>query len=143
MDGPVTVPGDTPHELINPESMAPPIGYSHVVAAAPGRLVFMGGQAGHGRDDTLPEGGLVSQFDAACANVATALAAAGGRPEHLVSMQIFVTDAGEYRANLSRLGEAWRRHLGRHYPAVGLFEVRGLFDPRATVELMAIAVIPE
>ena len=37
---------------------------------------------------------------------------------------------------------AWRRHFGRHFPAVALFEVRGLFDPRAKVELVGVAVIP-
>ena len=142
MEWPVTGAGETPHELVNPASLAPPVGYSHAVVAAPGRQVFLGGQAGHGPDGSLPEGGLVEQFDAACANVAAALRAAGGRPGHIVSMQIFVTDAGEYRANLGPIGDAWRRHFGRHFPATGLFEVRGLFDPRAMVELMAMAVVP-
>ncbi|HEX8862111.1 MAG TPA: RidA family protein, partial [Actinomycetes bacterium] len=72
-----------------------------------------------------------------------ALAAGGGRPEHLVWMQIFVTDVRAYRVELRRLGGVWRRHLGRHYVATALLEVRGLFDPAAMVELMGIAVIPE
>ena len=130
------------HRLINPESLAPASGYSHAVVTAPGQTVYLGGQTGHGADGTLPSGGLVEQFDAACANVATALAAAGGRPEHLVQVQIFVTDAAEYRALLEPLGLAWRERFGRHYPALGMFEVAGLFDPEAKVELMAVAVIP-
>ena len=133
----------SPHELVNPSELPPPVGYSHAVVAGPGRTVYLAGQAGHGPDGSLPEGGMVAQFDAACANIATALRAAGGVPGHLVSMQIFVTDAVEYRAGLGGIGEAWRRHFGRHFPATGLFEVRGLFDPRATVELMAVAVIPD
>ncbi len=141
MDRPLT---DEPrHELVNPSSLAAPVGYSHAVVAAPGRTVYLGGQAGHAADGSLPEGGIVEHFEAACANVATALRAAGGEPEHLVWIQIFVTDAGEYRANLGPIGEAWRRQFGRHYPANALFEVRGLFDPRAKVELMAIAVRPD
>ena len=92
---------------------------------------------------SLPEGGMVEQFDAACGNVATGLQAAGARPEHLVSMQIFVTDLEAYRSNREAIGVAWRRHFGKHYPAMGLFEVRGLVDPRAKVELMAIAVRPD
>ena len=74
--------------------------------------------------------------------MATGLQAAGARPEHLVSMQIFVTDLEAYRSNRGAIGAAWRRHFGKHYPAMGLFEVHGLVDPRAVVELMAIAVRP-
>jgi enamine deaminase RidA (YjgF/YER057c/UK114 family) len=86
---------------------------------------------------------MVEQFEAAAGNLVTALSAAGAGPEHLVQLHIFVTDVAGYRAALSELGEAYRRHLGRHYPAVALFEVAGLFDPEARMELTAIAVVPE
>ena len=86
---------------------------------------------------------IVEQFDHAAANVVAALEAAGARPEDLVSLQIFVTDAEEYRSSLEPIGEAWRGHFGRHYPAMALFEVAGLFDADAKVELLGIAVIPE
>jgi len=142
VDRPVSGSNGSPHEMVNPPELPQPAGYAHAVVAASGRTVYLAGQAGLRPDGSLPEGGLVAQFDAACANVATALRAAGGDPGHVVSMQIFVTDATEYRAELSAIGEAWRRHFGRHFPATGLFEVRGLFDPDATVELMAIAVSP-
>jgi enamine deaminase RidA (YjgF/YER057c/UK114 family) len=138
----MTEKGDSPHQMVNPPSLPPPIGYSHGVVAAPGRTVYLAGQAGHGPDGSLPEGGVVPHFDAACGNIARALEAAGGEPGHLVSIEIFVTDAAEYRANLGPIGAAWRKHFGRYFPAMGLFEVKGLFDPRATVELMAVAVIP-
>ena len=54
-----------------------------------------------------------------------------------------MTDAADYRERLRALGDVWRRHLGRHYPAVALFEVAGLFDPAARVELVGTAVVPE
>ena len=130
------------HELLNPDALPPPRGYSHAVMAAPGRLVFLAGQTAHGPDGSLPGEDFVVQFDAACRNVATALAAAGGKPEHLVAMQIFVTDAAEYVSRREEIGEAWRRHLGRHYPAAGLFQIARLVDPAARVELMGIAVVP-
>lgn len=133
----------TPHRLVNPETLPPPVGFSHAVSAATGRLIFLGGQTGHGTDGVLRGDTLAEQFDAAAANVALALRAVGGGPEHLVSVQIFVTDVEVYRASLERLGEAWRRHFGRHYPAAALFEVTALFDPGAKVELMCVAVVPE
>jgi enamine deaminase RidA (YjgF/YER057c/UK114 family) len=135
-------PVSGPHELINPDSLAPAIGFSHAVAAAPGRSVFVGGQTAHGPDGVVQGETVAEQFDPAVANLVTALEAAGARPEHLVSVQIFVTDAEAYRASLGIIGEAWRRHIGKHYPAMALFEVSGLFDPAAKVELMAVAVVP-
>ena len=55
-------------------------------------------------------------------------------------MQIFVTDVTEYRRLSKEVGEAYRRHFGRHYPAMALLEVRRLFEPAAKVELMCVAV---
>jgi enamine deaminase RidA (YjgF/YER057c/UK114 family) len=145
--GPPEPPGPpaepSPHRIVNPPGLAPPAGFSHAVVAAPGRTVYLAGQIGADAGGRVAAGGLAEQFDLALANLLTALAAAGGRPEQLVWLQIFVTDVAGYRAELRRLGEVWRRHLGRHYPATALLEVRGLFDPAAMVELMGIAVVPE
>jgi enamine deaminase RidA (YjgF/YER057c/UK114 family) len=131
-----------PHRIVNPESLAPPVGFSHAVIAAPGRHVFLGGQTAHGPDGRVHGTTVVEQFDRAAANLVTALAAADALPEHLVSLQIFVTDASEYRGSLPELGEAYRRHFGRHYPALALLEVTELFDPEAKLELVAEAVVP-
>ncbi len=54
---------------------------------------------------------------------------------------MFVTSVSEYRASLRELGQVWRRHFGRRYPAIGLFGVTELFEPGAKVELMGVAVI--
>jgi enamine deaminase RidA (YjgF/YER057c/UK114 family) len=133
---------DSPHELINPETLAPPRGYAHVVVAAGGRTVYLAGQTAHRADGSLPGDGLVEQIDQACANVVEALAAAGGRPEHLVSLTIYTTDLVTYRDERPRIGEAYRRHLGKHYPAMALLGVSELVDPAAKVEVVGVAVIP-
>ena len=70
-------------------------------------------------------------------------AAAGGAPGHLVSLHVYTTEVAAYRAAPAELGAAYRRHLGRHYVATALFEVAGLFDPAAKVELVGIAVVPD
>jgi enamine deaminase RidA (YjgF/YER057c/UK114 family) len=111
--------------------------------ASPGRTVYLGGQTGHRADGTLAGPGLQDQLDQALSNTVEALRAAGGSPEHLVSVQILVTDAPAYRDGLAQAGEMWRSHLGRHYPAVALVEVGGLFDPQALVELVCVAVVPD
>lgn len=132
-----------PHRLVNPPSLPEPSGFAHAVSAAPGRTVYLGGQLGSGPDGRLVGPGLQEQFGRALDNVLEAMAAAGGRPEHLVSLQIFVRDAAEYRGALAELGALWRERLGRHYPALALLEVAGLFDPEARVELMGVAVVPD
>jgi enamine deaminase RidA (YjgF/YER057c/UK114 family) len=133
----------SPHRVVNPEGLAPPVGFAHAVVAAPGRTVYLGGQAAQGPDGAIAGATMAEQFDRAAANLVAALAAAGGAPEHLVSLHVYVTDAAAYRAALAELGAAYRRHLGRHYVATALFEVAGLFDPAARVELVGIAVVPD
>jgi enamine deaminase RidA (YjgF/YER057c/UK114 family) len=147
MEGPLMV-GDadhaarTPHQIVNPPDLSPPSGYAHAVVTGPGRIVFLGGQTAHGADGSLPGPGIVEQFDACCANVLTALRAAGGGPEHIAWTQVFTSDGPAYLSHLKELGVAWRRHFGSHYPAMAWFEVKSLFDPAAIVEIMAIAVVP-
>ena len=132
----------TPHEILNPPNLGDPVGYSHVVVAAPGRTIYLGGQTAHDATNTLIGDTIAEQFDRAAANVVTALDAAGAKPEHLVSMQIFVTDVAVYKDSLDELAVAYRKHFGRHYPAIALLEVKGLYDPAAKVELVAVAVVP-
>ena len=133
----------TPHRIVNPETLSPPTGFSHVVMPAAGRTVYLGGQTAHATDGTLVAADLVGQFDAAAANLVVALNAAGAAPDHLVALTIFTTQGDAYRAAMRELGDAYRRHLGTHYPATAWFEVVGLFDPAALVELVGVAVVPD
>jgi enamine deaminase RidA (YjgF/YER057c/UK114 family) len=140
VDGPVS---GSPHELVNPESLPPPKGFSHAALATRGRTVHLAGQTGHRADGALAGEGLVEQFDQACANVVEALRAAGGEPDHLISLMIYTTDLGAYRQESPAIGEVYRRHLGRHYPAMALIGVSELVDPEAKVELVGVAVVPD
>lgn len=120
--------------IVNPPELPEPVGYAHAVVA--GDAVYLGGQIGKG--DTL-----VEQFDSAAARVVTALRAAGGQPEDLVSVVIYTTEMEEYRNALRELGETWAKHFGRHYPAMALLGVSSLLEPDAKVELMGVAVMGE
>jgi enamine deaminase RidA (YjgF/YER057c/UK114 family) len=139
VDGPVT----GPHQILNPDALAAPVGFSHAVVAAKGRTVYLGGQAGHDPAGKIVGPGMAEQFRQAASNVSVALAASGGHAEHIVSMQIYVTDVAAYRDALKPIGDAYRDIFGRHYPATALFGVAELFDPEAKVELVCTAVIPE
>jgi enamine deaminase RidA (YjgF/YER057c/UK114 family) len=130
------------NEIVTAPELAPPIGYAHaVVGARGGRTVHLGGQTALGADGAIRGDTLAEQFDVAAGNVVAALRAAGGEPEHLVQMLVFVTDVAEYKASLRELGEVWKRRFGRRYPAMALLGVSALFDEAARVELVATAVI--
>jgi len=130
----------SPHEIRNPETLPRPSGFSHAVIAQAGRTVYLAGQTAQRPDGSIVGSTMAEQFDVAAGNVVLALDAAGAHPQDLVSMQIFVTDIADYRGSARVIGEAYRRHFGRHYPAMALLEVRRLFDPAAKVELVCIAV---
>jgi enamine deaminase RidA (YjgF/YER057c/UK114 family) len=132
---------DEGNQLINPESLAPAIGYSHVVAAQNGRSVYLAGQVACDEHGVIVGESWVDQFDLALSNLVTALTAAHGTPEDIVWMQIFTTDVVAYREARPRLGPVYRRHLGRHYPAMSLYGVTELADEGALVEITGIAVI--
>jgi enamine deaminase RidA (YjgF/YER057c/UK114 family) len=119
--------------IVNPPELPEPVGFAHAVVA--GGAVYLGGQIGEGET-------LVEQFDSAAARVVTALRATGGEPGHLVSMVVYTTDVDEYRASARELGEVWRRHFGKRYPAMALVGVAALMEPDAKVELMGVAVVP-
>jgi enamine deaminase RidA (YjgF/YER057c/UK114 family) len=124
------------HLIVNPPELGEPVGFAHAVVAAQGRMVWLGGQVGGGEH-------VVEQFDAAATNLLAALAAAGGAPDDLVSLVIYTTVMDEYRASTQELADVWRRHFGRRYPAMALIGVAELFDPKARVELMGVAIIPD
>lgn len=134
----------TAHAPINPPQLAPPVGFSHGVATRGGRILWLAGQNGtDGEGRIAAPGDLVAQADAALANVLAVVAAAGGRPEHVVKLHLWVLDAGAYRDARRALGAVWRAHFGRHYPAMMLIGASGFFDPEALIEIDGFAVIPD
>ena len=130
------------HQIVTAPELAAPVGYAHAVVASPGRTVYLGGQTALGPDGTIHGDTIAQQFDVAAGNLAAALRAAGGKPEDVVSLQVFVTDIRAYKSALRELGEVYRRHFGRHYPAMALIGTTGLWDAEAMVELLGVAVVP-
>jgi enamine deaminase RidA (YjgF/YER057c/UK114 family) len=122
-------------ELINPEELGQPRGWTNGILAPSGaRVLFVAGQTGSGKN-------LVEQWESALSKVIAVVRAAGGKAEQIGRMTIYVTDRAAYQANLTALGEVHRRFMGRYYPAMALVEVRGLVDPQALVEIEATAVL--
>lgn len=129
-------------QTINPESLGAPRGYSNgLLAPAGGRLLFVAGQVAWDGAQRIVSERFAEQFRQALANVLTVVREAGGGPEDLGRLTIYVTDKAEYLAELPAVGQAYREQMGRHYPAMALVEVAGLVEPGAKVEIEATAVI--
>ena len=129
-------------EILNPESLGAPKGWNNgLLAPKEGRLLFIAGQAGWEEKAPGQAPGFAGQFTRALDKVLAVLREAGGKPDDLARLTIYVTDLGAYRASRKAIGEAWRERLGKHYPAAALVEVSGLVDQGALVEMEATAVL--
>jgi enamine deaminase RidA (YjgF/YER057c/UK114 family) len=129
-------------KLINPESLGTPRGYSNgVLTDAGGRLLFVAGQVGWDKEQTIVSDKFVEQFDRALANVIKVVSAAGGSPDQIARLVLYVTDKNEYKRYRKEVGDSYRTHLGKHFPAMVLVEVKGLLDDHAKVEIEAVAVL--
>ncbi|ANZ40271.1 enamine deaminase RidA [Lentzea guizhouensis] len=126
---------------VNPASLPSPRGYSHGTLV--GTTLHLGGQTATDAEMKIVPGGIVAQFRQAFGNVLTTLRAAGGEPEDLVSITIYLTDIPDYQANGKAIGEVWRELAGPVYPAMAGIGCTALWQPEALIEILGVAVIPE
>ncbi len=131
----------SPHEFLHPAHWKPALGYSNGVAAS-GRMIFTGGIIGWNAAQQFETDDFVGQVEQALTSIVEVLACAGAGPEHLVRLTWYVTDKKEYLASLKELGQAYRRVIGKHFPAMALVQVVALVEDRAKVEIEATAVLP-
>ena len=129
-------------KVVHPAGFPPARGYSNGISAH-GRTLHVAGQVGWEPDGTFASDELVPQFARALDNVIAVVRAGGGEPHHIAQMTIYVTDMAGYRAAAAALSSVWRERMGRHYPAMALVGVTELVEPRALVEIQAIAVLEE
>jgi enamine deaminase RidA (YjgF/YER057c/UK114 family) len=127
---------------VQPEGWARPKGYSNGMVAE-GRMIFVAGQIGWDPTQSTPKfpPTFAAQWNQALSNVLAVVRAAGGGPEHIVRLTVYVTDKREYLIALKEVGEAWRQHMGKSYPAMALVQVAGLVEDDAKVEIEATAVL--
>lgn len=128
--------------IINPKALGKPSGYSNGVLFEGGSLLFIAGQVGWDRDHIFVSDDFAAQFAQALGNVLAVVRAAGGGPENIARLAIYVTDKKEYLSRLRDVGTAYRQLMGKHFPAMTLVEISGLLENLAKVEIEATAVLP-
>ena len=128
-------------QVLQPAGWAPAKGFANGVAAE-GRQVFVAGQIGWNAAQQFETDDFAAQVEQALRNIVAVVAEAGGGPQHIVRLTWFIVDKREYLAGIRDVGAAYRRVLGRHFPAMTLVQVTALLEDRARVEIEATAVIP-
>ncbi len=128
------------HEIIHPEGWAPARGYANGVMTPEGHL-FVGGQIGWTADQVFESQDFIGQMEQALRNILAVVEAAGGWPEHITRLTWFVIDKREYLARQKEVGAAYRRVLGRNFPAMTMVIVAGLVEDEALLEIEATAAI--
>lgn len=127
---------------INPPDLVVPAGFAHgwLVEHDSQKTLYLAGQCGHDAQGRIGSpGDLVAQLDRALANLGSVLREAGMEFVDVVQLEFYVTSRNDYATARERFGEVWRRHCGRHFPAMAVFQVVALFDPEALIEVRGIA----
>jgi creatinine amidohydrolase len=125
--------------VVNPPELPAPRGFSHGVSAPPGRrIVHVAGQTAADHRG-VASGSFVEQFERALANVLCVVRSSDGTADDIARLTMYVTSMDDYRTSRPALADVWRRHMGRHYPAMALVQVTGLVDPGAVIEIEADA----
>ncbi len=127
---------------LHPASLKKPSGYTHGFLVKGGRTLYIAGQTAASLGP-IPSDDFVDQFDRALAAVLEVVKEAGGLPEDLTTFTIFVSSVEEYLASLKPLGAKYRKRMGNHYPCMALLQISRFVNPRAKVEIQAIAVLDD
>jgi enamine deaminase RidA (YjgF/YER057c/UK114 family) len=133
------VPAKT--RFLNPDTLTKPAAYSQVVeVTTPGRMIFISGQIGVGRDGKLVEGEFRAQAIQAFENLKAALEAVGARFEHVVKMNSYLIEI-EHQAILRDVRRLYMNMASP--PASTSVRVVGFAREGVLLEVEAIAVLPE
>src|SRR5215510_11388831 len=108
-------------QFLHPKNWTPAKGFANGVAAT-GRHVFVAGQIGWNAEQRFESDDFVTQVEQALSNIVAVLAEADAGPEHIVRLTWYVIDKREYQARLNEVGRAYRRVIGRHFPAMTLVQ---------------------
>jgi len=131
-----------PTTIINPETLGAPKGYANGILVDPGgKLLFIAGQIGWDGDQQIVGDDFVEQFGRALSNVIAVVTHAGGKPNDIVRLILYVTDKREYASRTTEIGSRYRELMGKHFPSMVLVEVTGLLHDSAKVEIEGTAVI--
>jgi enamine deaminase RidA (YjgF/YER057c/UK114 family) len=129
-----------PRQILNPDTIHPPVGYSHVVNATGTRLAFVAGQAALDRDfSVVGEGDLEAQTRQVMKNLRHALDELGAGWEDVVKATVYTTQPHEYETIGRAMAEAMEQAAP---PAQVIAGVTGLALPELLIEIELVVSLP-
>ncbi len=126
------------NKIVQPEGWAPAKGYANGILTE-GKTLYIGGQIGWNSEKIFEKKDFIGQMEQVLKNIKEIVEAAGGRVENIVRLTWFIIDKGDYMANQSAVGAAYRRVFGRHFPAMSVVAVKELIEDEALIEIEATA----
>ena len=129
-----------PRTIVNPSTIHPPAGYSHIVHATGSRLVFVAGQAALDQDFAIVgEGDLAAQTRQVMTNLQRALDELGATWDDVVKSTVYTTQPHEYEV----IGAAMSQAMGDAAPPAQVIAgVTGLALPALLIEIELVVSLP-
>lgn len=126
--------------FLTPATLSPPFGYSHVVEARAGTIVYISGQVPLDTNGELVGAGdFEAQTRQVFENLTRALEAADATWGDVVKLDYFLRDVSRI-ATVRAIRDEYLDTANP--PASTLVEVSGLFRPDVLVEIQAVAIKP-
>ena len=128
-------------EFLNPASLCPTFGWTHVVSVSGGKTIYVSGQVGiNEKGEVVGKGDLKRQTEQAFENIRLALAAAGATFQHVVKTNLYVVGLRPEHVPIIR--EVRSRYVwAEHPPSSTLVGVSALVGPEWLIEIEAVAVV--
>ena len=129
-------------EFLNPPTLCPTFGWTHVVSIQGGKTIHVSGQvAVDERGQVVGRGDMKAQTERAFENIRLALAAVGATFEHVVKTNLYVVGLKPEYVPIIR--EVRSRYVSAAHPPVStLVGVSALVGPDWLIEIEATAVVP-
>lgn len=126
--------------FLNPPTIHPPRGYSHVVEVTGGRTVYIAGQVAiDPQGNMVGVGDMRAQTIQVFENIKAALDAVGATFDHVVKVTYYIVDMTQVPV----MREVRDLYLNTQAPpASTAIAVPRLFRPEVLIEVEAVAVIP-
>ncbi len=130
-------------KCINPDTLfdSRQYGFSQVVVADPGKMVFISGQVAWDENlNIVGENDLARQTEKSIENLKIAVESAGGTLENIVMLRIYKVNY--QRGDGSVISQVLRDNFGTHNPPSSTWiDVKGLANEAFMIEIEAQAII--
>lgn len=132
-----------PAQFLNPATLCPTFGWTHVVSTLGGKTIHISGQvAVNERGEVVGKGNLKAQTERTFENIKLALASVGATFKDVVKTNLYVV--GLKPEQVPVLREVRSRYVSKeHPPASTLVGVSALVGPDWLIEIEAVAVVAQ